>query len=67
MEIIRNKKTINKRRKELKMFKNSCLGKIKHKYRTSAEYVLEQMPKNSDLEVYECKNCNNYHIGHSTL
>lgn len=66
MQIISNSKTIKRRQQELKKIKNCCLGKIKHKYRTSAEYVLEQMPNNSDLEVYQCKHCNNYHIGHSS-
>ena len=49
-------------RKKIEFLKKSCYGKIKHKYRTSAEYVLEQMD-GDELVIYPCHNCKNFHIG----
>ena len=46
----------------------SCDGKVRHKSRTAAEYVLSGMKlsndKNRPLEIYYCTFCKNYHIGH---
>jgi len=57
--------------------KFSCLGKIQHKSRLAAQYVLDTMnamPRHSleerdgvGLAVYECKYCLNFHIGHDKI
>ena len=63
----RNKRR-EKREERKRLFnkiKKCCLGKIQHKYRTSAEYVLEQM-KGDDLNIYRCKYCDFLHIGNTT-
>lgn len=45
--------------------KQSCLGKIGHRSRLGAEYVLSTMKPEPDLSVYKCEFCELYHIGHS--
>lgn len=54
-----------------KMFgiKSSCSGKIKHGSMLAAQYILDNMitrdKKSHLLEVYKCRFCNKYHIGHN--
>lgn len=49
--------------------KKMCLGKVKHISRTSAEYILAGKKnyggKHGNLEIYPCKFCNHFHIGHN--
>ena len=56
------KKTSNKG-----VLRNSCLGKIRHKSLLAAEYTLSKMRGKEShlLEIYPCKFCKSYHIGHN--
>lgn len=62
-----SKKEVLKREKvkKLEYLKKACLGKIGHKYRTSAEHVLNEMGNNISLGIYKCPECNLLHIGNS--
>jgi hypothetical protein len=44
-----------------------CLGKVKHKSLLGANYVREQMRECHLMDVYKCKFCKNYHIGHAQI
>lgn len=50
----------------LTSFKNKCAGKVGHVTLTSAQYVLNRMKTvgGEILEIYKCKFCKKYHIGH---
>lgn len=50
--------------RKLKLRQARCLGKVKHKSFTSAEYVLYLMRNNNELEIYKCSFCKDFHIGH---
>jgi hypothetical protein len=65
-DALKNEHRFSKNRK-LERAKRSCLGKIKHKSRLSAEYVLDRMNGRDShlLEIYQCKVCKFFHIGHS--
>lgn len=47
--------------------KRTCYGKIKHKSRLAADYVLSQMSGKDChlLEIYKCPFCKFFHIGHN--
>lgn len=47
--------------------KVSCYGKVQHKSRLAAEYILDRMngKRSHLLEIYECKFCKFFHIGHN--
>lgn len=51
-----------KKRRILNKRKKACLGKIKHKYLTSAQYVFDRMDE-KNLSIYKCEFCGFYHIG----
>lgn len=55
-----------KNKKDLDTYKNKCAGKIAHTTLSSAEYILSRMKlkPNEIMEIYKCKFCDNYHIGH---
>lgn len=38
-----------------------CFGKTKHRTKLAADYVILSRPL---MEVYRCKYCNHYHVGH---
>ena len=50
-----------------KIEQKGCLGKIGHKSRLAAEYAMESFTgkRSAIMEVYECKFCGCYHIGHN--
>lgn len=52
--------------KNEKLLKSQCLGKVAHKYLTCAEYALDHMvaKDRGNLEIYKCRFCKKYHIGH---
>jgi hypothetical protein len=54
------------KKKVTNKMKKSCLGKVSHKHRSGAEYVLEQMPPVKGLKIYKCEFCGLYHIGNTT-
>ena len=47
-------------------FKNQCAGKVAHTTLNSAQYVLDRMKTSVGeiLEIYICKFCKKFHIGH---
>lgn len=47
--------------------KRGCFGKIQHKSRLAAEFILSRMRgrDSATLEVYKCKYCTYFHIGHN--
>jgi hypothetical protein len=48
-------------------FESSCKGKVKYGHRETAESACTAMKRkrNLDLEPYECRHCDGWHIGHS--
>lgn len=50
----------------IKDFKNQCAGKVAHASVSSAEYVLDRMKTGVGeiLEIYKCRFCKKFHIGH---
>lgn len=44
--------------------KKGCLGKVKHKSLLAAEYVLDEMRDRAVMNIYKCRFCHHYHIGH---
>lgn len=62
-------KFIKNKKFNLELAKKSCLGKIQHRSRLSAEYVFLRMNgKDSHLlEIYQCVFCKFYHIGHNKI
>lgn len=58
------KKDIRKQlsEEELAEAKKGCDGKVKHKSMLSANEYLYNSKEN--LEIYECRFCGNYHLGH---
>jgi len=59
--------TKQKKDKLLALAKKACLGKVKHKSMLAAEFVLNKMkgPNSYSLEIYSCRFCNFFHIGHN--
>ena len=53
-------------KKKLNDFKNQCAGKTAHVNIISAQYVLDGIRTGVGeiLEIYICKFCKKYHIGH---
>lgn len=43
-------------------FIKKCAGKVKHKYISSAEYVLNNNPQEKSASIYKC-DCGYFHIG----
>lgn len=60
---------MTKQQKSLALAKKACLGKVKHKSMLAAEFVLNRMkgPNSHRLEIYKCKFCHWYHIGHNNI
>jgi len=56
----------NLSKKEMELAKKSCFGKVGHGSRLSAQFILDRMGGKDGhlLDIYECKFCNKYHIGH---
>jgi len=52
---------------KLDNFKNQCAGKIAHATLSSAEYIMGRMKVGVGefLEIYKCKYCKKFHIGHT--
>lgn len=50
-------------------FKKKCAGKIKHKYKSSADKAIETIrpEKGFIIESYLCKFCNHYHTGRTRI
>lgn len=42
-----------------------CLGKIKYQYYSGAVYALSRHRDKDGVEIYVCRYCKNYHIGHN--
>lgn len=44
--------------------RKSCLGKIQYEYYSGAVYALSKHRNKEELEIYKCRFCKNYHLGH---
>ncbi len=60
---IDNKAVPNNKRERNELKKRQCDGKLKHTSILAANEYLYQ--SKDDMEVYKCKFCDGYHLGHS--
>lgn len=60
-------KTAAHKRRNLNIAKKGCFGKIPHKSMLAADFILSKMNGRDShkLEIYKCKFCSWYHIGHN--